>query len=169
MAKKIDSKMMKRAVSELFNHEIGRNSKVSSHSQLERWIVEELKMYSNPVSAKALQLVMQELRNIDFNTDEPEINSQAEAESRLREEYNRYGFSSQGTGGGCTALSRNQTGSPSELLVTSEGSGNAPDNLLDAVELGLYDGSGNLLISERYVSSFEMFGSDWFKWLVETQ
>jgi hypothetical protein len=172
MGREIDSKMMKRAVEVLFNHEIARNEKVSSHSQLERWIVSELALYSNPVSVKALQMALKDLRGIDFDISEPtkdDVDFEVEAEIRLRSEYKRFGFYREDTGGGCTSMTRNSNEANGYVMVTIANSCDAPDDLLSTVNFGLYDGGGNLLFDECYASSFEMFKSDLFKWVVETQ
>lgn len=169
MSKKIDSRMMDRAVALLFDNEVIRNGRVSSHSQLERWIVEELKMYSAPSSAKALQLVLLDLRDIKFEIEDGGIDAEIEAEVRLRTEYTTYDFHKEDTGGGCTSLTRHNSDSKSYVMVTIADSCDAPDNLLDRVSMGMYDGGGNLLFDETYISSFEMFGSDLFKWIISTQ
>jgi hypothetical protein len=170
MSREINSKVMKRAVEALFNNEVERNGTVSSHSQLERWIVGELKMYSNPVSLKALQMVLKDLRGIDFDISDPESDVDADVanEVRLRADYKRFGFFKEDTGGGCTSMTRNSNENNSYVMVTECGSPDAPDNLLVEVTMGLYDGGGNLLVDNNYVSSFEMFNSDFFKWIVES-
>ena len=40
--------MMREAVESAFDFEVNRNGKVSTHSQLERWIVQELAKTNNP-------------------------------------------------------------------------------------------------------------------------
>jgi len=167
MSKKISSVMMKRAVETLFNYEIERNGKVSSHSQLERWIVQELTNYSAPNTARALQLVLQDIRNIEFSiTDDGSVDVAVEAEHRLRTEYRKFGFFVEDTGGGCSALSKNcHKGDYSVMVTTTEGV-DAPIDLLEPVLMGLYDGGGNMLTHETFASSFEMYASGFFKWLV---
>lgn len=154
MSKKINSEMMKRAVSVLFDHEVARNERVSSHSQLERWIIEELKVYTPRDSALALQKIMYETRGIEFDID-PKINIDDEVQS-LEEYYSAKGFSLYDTGGNCVAF-RVECYGDYYALVTEQSGAEIPTSIFEAVEFGLYNEGHELIFSEKFRTSIDLF------------
>jgi hypothetical protein len=159
----ITSRMMKRAVSELFDYEVIRNGKVSSHSQLERWLVTELSAYQPQNSAKCLQLILKEIRNIDFDIhDDTDVDIDVKID-RLRDAYGAQGFSHGGTGGGCTAFTK--MFSDGEMMVTDAEGADVPAGLSEPVTCGIYDGGGNVIDSKTFDNTHDLLSSYWFQWM----
>ncbi len=164
MSRKIDSKMMKRAVELAFNYELNRNSKVSSHSQLERWVIKTLNdMYQPKDTAYALKLVMDDLFGIDFDTEGNEL---ADKDQVVNDRYSEYDFALEHTGGNCTAYVSRRVNM--QLWVTELDGCNVPETLGDKVSLGVYDGEGDGVMGvKHFENTSQMMESDWFQWLIK--
>jgi hypothetical protein len=159
--------MMKRAVESLFNNEVYRNCKVSSHSQLERWIIEELKQYSPSDSAMALQKIMYEIRGINFDIDEPKENDIDAEVGNLVRRYLDYGLHMSDTGGGCTAFRWSNEDGSHYALVTTEGGCDVPSSLDDPVQFGFYNESDDMLYHKEFKTSIDMFSDRLITYLID--
>lgn len=156
MVREIDSEMMKRAVGQLFNHELEKNGKVSSHSQLERWIIKELEPYFNSVSAVALQRVLKEIRDIDFKI---EVSGQLKCDKdrvTLNGRYADHNMFISDTGSNLVAF-RYSADDDHYALVTTEDGDDVPENLQESIQFGLYSADNDLLFHKKFESSIEMF------------
>jgi hypothetical protein len=161
MSKKIDSKMMKRAVETLFDYEIMRNGKVSSHSQLERWIISELNGCQPKDSAKALQICLKDMRNIHFEINEPNVDDEVET---IQQYYTNHDFHLFDIDGNLKSVAfrknldgDDENGSEYYVLVTEASGIDIPATIFEPVTFGLYDYDDTCIWSNNYESSVEMF------------
>lgn len=159
----ITSQLMKRAVQDAFNHQVKKNGKVSSHSQLERWIIQELNRFQPCDSAKSLEILMHDLFSIDFDI-QPNVDEQVELDLIVHKAYNVYGFARSGTGGGCEAFTKDFD--DAEIVVTCSEGCSVPETLTEPVLVGIQDGGGNSIEHKCYSSSNELLGSDWFQFMI---
>jgi hypothetical protein len=167
MSRKIDSEMMKRAVEQLFNHEVANNGKCSSHSQLERWIIEELKAYTPSDSPVSLKMVLMDIRRlsfeIDVKTNDDDDVKEVPLAQLIATWYDCHGFKLVGTGGGCDAFQK-MFDDDSYLMVTERGGCNIPVHSTAPVSLGMYvDDNPDTIFYKEFDSSNQMFEDEIFK------
>jgi hypothetical protein len=163
MSKLIDSELMKGAVAELFNHELKANGKVSSHSQLERWIIKELDNYSPKNTVLALTLCLREMRGIELDMGDVDDDV-----ALLKARYAEWSMYIADTGGGGMAFrfAPNDADDDHYALVTIQEGIDVPANLSEPVQFGWYNGHGDLLYHQEYVSSYGMFSDGFIKYML---
>ncbi len=160
MEQKLDSNMMKKAVEVLWNHELKRNNKVSSHSQLERWIVTELTKYVH--TSVGLRQVMKDIRDIDFDIYTPiPANVPMTSVDVLKAWYGDHGFHHVSTGGASDGFQKTFE-DDSSLLVTEQNGCNIPEKSTDSVSFGMYDENGNQIYHANFANSCELFDDKMF-------
>jgi hypothetical protein len=146
----ITSKVMKGAVEQLFDHECKKHDKCSSHSQLERWIIEELKLFIPSNTVFGLQKVLQGMGvvlDVDLDND-LEV---------MQAEYKKHDLFQVDTGGGCQAYRTETVEGDNHMLVTTDDGSDIPEDMNVPVCFGLYGNNDELIWSEHYSSSVEMF------------
>jgi hypothetical protein len=172
MREKIYSKMMKRAVGQLFDYEVERNGAVSSHSQLERWIISKLKNYTPCDCPKSLQWVMSEIRGIEFDIDAPTSDDDVKevpVGEVMASWYGTHGFVDSSTGGGCDAYMK-VFEDDSHMMVTELGGCNIPAHSMQPISLGFYaDDNPDPIFYREYESSHKMFNDEMFKVLSKSK
>jgi hypothetical protein len=151
MGKLITSDIMKGAVQQLFDHEVERNGRCSSHSQLERWIIEELKNHSGPNTVLALTNVLLDTRGI--------IIDMGDVEDDLAVVMIRYGDYGLYTGyiTNDHQAFRLTSGEGDYCLVTTPDVDDIPATMDDPVVFDLYSVGGSLLFHKKFESSTELF------------
>ncbi len=156
---------LKKAVTLAWHHEFDREGNdISSHSQLERWIIQELKKYQFPCRFTTLRRVITELFNIDMLKHiGANIDKQVED---IVSHFAKFGIHHGTTGGGCTAFMMDIENNAS-IMITLEDGGDAPDDMLEPVVIGVYNSEGNIVDTKHYPNTFALTMSDWFRWLLD--
>lgn len=152
MSKKIDSDIMKSAVEQLFNHEVEQNGKVSSHSQLERWIIEELKSYRPSDTVLALTMCLRSMRGIELNMGDVDDDTEL-----LRAMYANHNMYTADTGGNSVAFRYDNQKNSNYALVTIEDGLDIPASLHEPIQFGLYNEDDDILYQNWFKTSIHMF------------
>jgi len=147
----ITSDIMKGAVEQLFNHEVERNGKCSSHSQLERWIIEEMKLFTPSNTVFGLRKVLKDMRGIDLEID---LDDDLEV---MTEEFGKHNMYVTDTGGGCQAFRTETIAGEHYQLVTVDDGSDIPCDMNVPVCFGMYTMEDELIFSEHYTSAISMF------------
>ena len=155
----ITSDKMKQAVSEAFGSERERNGKLSSHSLLERRIIEELSKHQKPDQMMTLRLVMGDLFGINFHKEDVDDDLE---NTRLR--YAGFNMYPHDIGGGALAFRyekdlafKHEKDINNYALVTTEEGCDIPASLHEPVRFCLYNEDGDVIHHQEFKSSFDMF------------
>jgi hypothetical protein len=164
MTRQIDSKMMKRAVSQLFDHEVKVHSKCSSHSEIERWIIEGLAPYFDSSSAEALKSLLRESRDLHFDI---ENDGTVDIECKiLKSTYLEHGLHKYDTGYNTTAFRYLTDDECHYVLVTTQDSIGIPANMNVPVTVWLYDDENDRLFVQNFDNSYDLFSDGHINYLL---
>jgi hypothetical protein len=143
---------MKGAIQQLFDHEVERNGRCSSHSQLERWVIEELKHHSPSNTVLALTKVLYDTRGIIIDMGDVEDDM-----AILKSGYADHNLLSDRMGGGFNAFKCLTGDDGHYCLVTTQGGNGIPASMDEPVAFGLYNKDDELLFCKESDSSIELF------------
>jgi hypothetical protein len=153
MSKLITSDIMKGAIQQLFDHEVERNGRCSSHSQLERWVIEELKHHSPSNTVLALTKVLYDTRGIII--DMGDVDDDMEI---LKSRYAEYGLHLRMVGGVPSAFKYYSPNDDSHhCLVTTQEGDDIPASMNEPVTFELYNQAEDLLFYQEFEDSVSLF------------